>query len=393
MGNACSQQSELSNSSHLKPSYSPSSFSSHAAESPTLRAPDVGPQRVMNDFRPSCNDSLEPSDVMQKNNNADDSAASQECMHDPLILCAQQNNETATSVAMDNSSEIGNHSSPSSDAERNSELSLQLNEVPELLEAFSMAMRGLHISETVSPAVQEALKVYMHQARDLQTSKPRNSVMLQHVIEVAGTPLLHLACQQHTGAGVAALLRHGADVRATDADGAGPLHQACNQPTTEQADTDRITEVIEVLMKHRANPNLQCTRDVKSSWFSGSTPLMWAAMGLSSCKGDSGPSVLRLLIKHGAKLSLSDSHGETALHHAAEYESDFNVTCLLQSGVDCEIRNTDGWTALFYAASEGSPQMVQAFVAHGAKTDATDAKGENALFAAARGNNQVQFHD
>ena len=105
----------------------------------------------------------------------------------------------------------------------------------------------------------------------------------------------------------------------------------------------------------------------------------------NSYNGDAA-ATLQLLIDKGADPEACDDHGETALHHAAEYESGENTAFLLRC-VDREKRNNEGRTALFYAASEGSATMVETFYDAGADFEVHDQCGETPFFAAAAGNN------
>lgn len=140
----------------------------------------------------------------------------------------------------------------------------------------------------------------------------------------------------------------------------------------------RCPTCVAILLEHDADPNLLQA-------YSGGTALWWAAgdgsydiaTQLLAAGADpdltddhyppifvaiDNPKMLRLLIDAGARADVSDSIGNTPLHHAllnnAPIES---VRLLLDAGVDPEIENQSGKSAADWAAEFGRSDRVDLF--------------------------------
>jgi ankyrin repeat protein len=66
--------------------------------------------------------------------------------------------------------------------------------------------------------------------------------------------------------------------------------------------------------------------------------------------------VIRSLLDRGADVNAKDTHGATALMHAALYARPASVKLLLERGADPNRVNTSGATALMWAV--GSPETA-----------------------------------
>jgi uncharacterized protein len=80
----------------------------------------------------------------------------------------------------------------------------------------------------------------------------------------------------------------------------------------------------------------------------------------------------RLLLDHGADVTLRDSWGRTAFMATRN-------PLFLQEGVDINDQDDDGETALMKAVDCGEPGRVEWLVANGADVNAKDVGGESAL--------------
>lgn len=205
---------------------------------------------------------------------------------------------------------------------------------------------------------------------------------------------------------VAALLvREGANVNKWDYWGRAPLYAAVDLntlPTGGRADRpslDRTNSVqlIEILLKAGANPNLQLKlfppyrslRDDRGADMLltiGTTPLVRAS------KAGDLP-VMKLLVEHGANPNLPTETGITPLmaatgngsssidtrgRYKTEEQALEAVELLLASGAGINLRDRGGQTALHGAASWGWNNIVKSLVAHNVDLMAKDAQGRTA---------------
>ena len=130
------------------------------------------------------------------------------------------------------------------------------------------------------------------------------------------TPL-HYACSCKNLEIVQLLIQHNADVEARDMFGSTPLHYACSE------------EIVEELLKHKADINALCTRAESIKM----TPLMCAAeMGYSD--------VVQEFLHHGADVDFKDANVGNALHFAMqhEYENVDTVKVLLKHGCTINVQ-------------------------------------------------------
>uniref|UniRef100_A0A8C6Y1Q3 B-cell lymphoma 3 protein n=1 Tax=Naja naja TaxID=35670 RepID=A0A8C6Y1Q3_NAJNA len=103
------------------------------------------------------------------------------------------------------------------------------------------------------------------------------------------------------------------------------------------------------------------------------------------------PSLVKLLLSHGASPMVLDRHGQSALHLACEHSSLRCLQELLKGNLvtlDLEARNFEGFTPLHLAVASLSRDMVLALLDHGADVDAVDMKsGRSPLLHAVENNN------
>ncbi|CAF9923002.1 MAG: hypothetical protein GOMPHAMPRED_002708 [Gomphillus americanus] len=104
------------------------------------------------------------------------------------------------------------------------------------------------------------------------------------------------------------------------------------------------------------------TRDVCSR--SGNTALHEAAL-------HDYHTVVRQLLKRGAKIDQQNSSGDTALHLAAAKGHRTVVSFLVELQPDLDLKNQEGQTALHVAAASGQDDIVELLLDHGAKIDLT----------------------
>ena len=219
------------------------------------------------------------------------------------------------------------------------------------------------------------------------------------------TPLI-MAIQNAQFDTAAVLVRAGANVNTWDIWGRAPLYSAVDYNTTprggrpDRPSSDKTTalDVIDMLLKAGANPNMQLKlfppyrslgqdRGADGMLTVGTTPLIRAAKA-----GDTVS--VQLLLAHGARADLPNSLGITPLMAAAgigsttidtrarfrnEQKCISSAKLLLVAGVDVNAVNGNGQTALHGAAQSGWNNFVQLLADHGAILTAKDHFGSTPL--------------
>jgi ankyrin repeat protein len=203
----------------------------------------------------------------------------------------------------------------------------------------------------------------------------------------------------------ALLVKEGANVNKWDTWGRAPLYAAVDMntlPTGGRADRPTLdktsgVQLIEILLKAGANPNLQLKlfppyrslrddRGADGLLSVGTTPLLRAAKA-----GDIA--AMKVLIEHGANVNLPTATGITPLMAAAgngssgldtrgRYKTEAQaveaVQLLVNSGADINARDRNGQTALHGAAGWGWNDMVKSLVSNKIELMAKDAQGRTA---------------
>jgi uncharacterized protein len=163
------------------------------------------------------------------------------------------------------------------------------------------------------------------------------------------TPLLDAARSADRSAALE-LVRRGADVNATEADGTSALHWAAHF-----GDTELVAEL------------LAAGADASAANRYGMTPLQLAAV-----EGDA--SLIGILLDAGADPNTRLPEGETVLMTAARTGSPEALAVLLSRGADAAAQdNWHGESALIWAAAENHADAVRVLVEHGADVDARSA--------------------
>jgi ankyrin repeat protein len=145
---------------------------------------------------------------------------------------------------------------------------------------------------------------------------------------------------------VRALLKQGASVNATDADGTTALHWASYRDDLETAD-----------LLIRAGAKVNAANDL------GATPL-WTA-----CQNGSEAMVRRLLAS-GADPEAALLLGETPVMVAARSGNPAVVELLLAKSANVNARAARGQTALMWAVAQKHPEVVKVLLAHAADINA-----------------------
>jgi len=192
------------------------------------------------------------------------------------------------------------------------------------------------------------------------------------------------AAEKMNRAKIAVLLKNGADVNASQADGMAALHWAAYHDDSPMATllvkaganvkaanrygvtplslacTNGNTEIVDLLLKAGADPN--------TTLHGGETALMTAAR-----TGKPGP--VKALISRKANVNAKDRKGQTALMWAAAEGHADVVSMLLEAKADFKTPVPSGFTPLLFAAREGRSDVVRVLLKAGADVnDAIPAK-------------------
>lgn len=98
------------------------------------------------------------------------------------------------------------------------------------------------------------------------------------------------------------------------------------------------------------------------------------------------PSLVDILLEHGAKIDLPSKKGLTPLHFATIKQFYPVIKQLVQKGTDVNYPNHDGVTPLFIACSEGYTAIVEYLLLHGANPNIQDKNAKTPLMQAVSGN-------
>ena len=183
------------------------------------------------------------------------------------------------------------------------------------------------------------------------------------------------------------LIRHGADVNASDWSGLHPLHAAARAGNLP---------VCETLLEQGADINAR-------EDFTGKTPLDYATRGVGRTLRQRGalggmslcPTLhlmarngwidcVRELLSNGADPHLRNSAWKTPLHLAAAIpwnnpSGSQTVSVLLDFGARCDVRDRYGNTPLHLAVEAGNLESIEILLAHGADPFQPNSMGEAPL--------------
>jgi ankyrin repeat protein len=79
------------------------------------------------------------------------------------------------------------------------------------------------------------------------------------------------------------------------------------------------------------------------------------------------PSVVSLLLQHGADIDATNNSGETPLHRAVYWGKVEVVRALLENGANVEAKNNEGQTPIQVAREQDEQDIVQILLEHGAE--------------------------
>ncbi len=157
-----------------------------------------------------------------------------------------------------------------------------------------------------------------------------------------GMTALHWAVYHDDLRTATLLLNAGADAKAVNHYSVTPLSLACENGTTE---------IVELLLKAGADPN--------AARRGGETPLLTAAR-----TGRVGP--VQALLARGAEVNAKDRKGQTALMWAAAEGHADVAAPLLAAGADFRTPVPSGFTPLLFAARDGRLDVVRILLKAGA---------------------------
>ena len=144
------------------------------------------------------------------------------------------------------------------------------------------------------------------------------------------------------------LLKHGADPNIKEKAGRTVLSFICSASTSQEQ-----IEIVELLLKHKADPNIMTEHK--------RTPLL-----VASIRGNN--ELVELLLKHKADPNLADQSDWTPLMYTCDLGDYETSELLLKAGADpnfkCDYGDT---TALGIATSRGHKQQVELLRKYGAK--------------------------
>jgi ankyrin repeat protein len=203
-----------------------------------------------------------------------------------------------------------------------------------------------------------------------------------------GTPLID-AVKRRDGAAINTLLDRGADVNATEADGATALHWAAQLDDLETVEllldagasaaaanrfavtplelaaNNGSAEIAARLLASGADPNARSRE--------GQTPLMSAALS-------GRVAALETLLAHGAEVDAAEAfRGQTALMLAAGEGNVDAMRVLIAAGAAVRAQSRSGFTPLLFAVRNAQVEAVRLLLAHGANVDDLAPDGTSAL--------------
>jgi cytohesin len=162
------------------------------------------------------------------------------------------------------------------------------------------------------------------------------------------TPL-HYAARFGVVAAMEHLLDAGADVNARMYEAWTPLHVALTNRIDNEEQERAVSRMTDLLLKHGA--------DVNATDVLGQTPIFHA----------STPAIVSTLLAHGAKADIRDSAGSTPLHMAV-YNGDREIVdALIAAGANVNVRNAQGETPLSIARREKNQKLQQLLKKKGAR--------------------------
>lgn len=183
---------------------------------------------------------------------------------------------------------------------------------------------------------------------------------INHVGGLYGSPMKAAAAHGHQVA-LDLLLEKGADINADGGQFGTALITACNRGNSD---------IVATLLQHDANVD-------QSGGWSRQTPLVAASKGGNRKISET---ILRQLLKAGAKTDGVDELGQTALHHAAAEGDAKTVKLLVRHGADMDAEeDADHLTPLMMAIGSGRQSAAKYLIQAGADINKKDSRGFTAV--------------
>lgn len=176
-----------------------------------------------------------------------------------------------------------------------------------------------------------------------------------------GKCAIHIACEVGSVECLKVLLKHGADVNSRTYYGVTALITVCGN---KDIPPETVTEIVGILLEHKANCNLKCYRDGRSA-------LQMAMISLNV-------SVIELLLAYGADTSTLDKGGRcptTTLlwyHRKPDAHGELHedvwvvIVMLIQAGAKLNISRYEHSNALCMATLYQYSSLVEYFLYNGA---------------------------
>jgi len=178
---------------------------------------------------------------------------------------------------------------------------------------------------------------------------------------IRGETALHVAARTDCSSILDLLLKHGADINVVDSTGCAPLHTAVQHIHLASA---------EKLISAGANLNQRHS--------TGNTPLHYA---IQSDYSDISPSIVRMLLDHGADVLAQNYVGRSALHHAVWFGYQVLVEVLLDAGADVNATDDYGNTP-FHMIDHMTVKLAEILHDRGADVNVQNVRGLTPLHLA-----------
>ena len=230
--------------------------------------------------------------------------------------------------------------------------------------------------------------------------------------------LLHTATWKENLPLIESLIERGADINIRDSDRETPLHKAKSRSTAQLLLTNgaevnarnkngntplhsmwRLNlEVVEILLKYGADPNIQgfnkktplyyvrnyeqaklllennANPNVQDKY--GNTPLH-AIYGVRQLEISEKLKIAEVLIQYGANINIKDKQGNTPLYNTSSFQL---AKSLVDAGANVNIRSNSGYTVLHNISKKDVAELL---IENGADVNARDDRGETPLHRAA----------